>query len=693
MGRYRIGIDIGGTFTDFVLVDEEAGRIFLGKRLTTPENYLNAVLAGVDELVKGADLTAGDVSDLVHGTTLVTNTIIERKGARTALVTTRGARDVLEIGSELRYDIYDLSIQRAKPLVPRRLRYVVNERLTADGKALVALNPADIPPLARELREAGVSSVAISLLHCYANPDHERLLAQTLSDLMPGVELTVSSALVPEIREYERTSTAVVNAYVKPLVGRYLRDMEQELRARGYKRAPYLMLSSGGLSSIGDSVSAPVNLIESGPAGGAIAACYFGRTANTADLISFDMGGTTAKMCLINGGNPTRSHEFEAARVHRFKKGSGLPLRVSVIDMIEIGAGGGSIARIDNLGLLKVGPESAGSQPGPACYGLGGELPTVTDADLVLGYLDPDFFLGGTMRLDHGAAKRAIDTHVGGPLGMDVVHAAAGIQEVVNESMATATRLHVSERGRDLRKYTLLAFGGAGPVHAYRLAQLLGLKHLICPYAAGAASAVGFLVAPLSFESVRSYVSALDALDWKRLQYQYIEMEKEASESLKALGVSAADIQFVRSAEIRFQGQGYEIETPIPAGSLGIGNKAEIANNFIQGYKQLFERAPDDLPIEVLTWRLRATGIKPELKLRFSERKGTIAEARKGMRQVYFHEQRGFMDSAVYDRYAIPPGSVFQGPAVVEERESTVIIGPGATVQVDSSLNLLVTLP
>ena len=555
MRRYRVGIDIGGTFTDFVLVDELERRIWLGKRLTTHDDYLQAILAGLDELLKDAGITAADVSDVVHGTTLVTNTVIERKGAKTALITTEGARDVVEIGSELRYDIYDLSIERPRPLVPRRLRYGIRERLLASGEERLALDLGQLPRIVDDMRRSGVTSVAIALLHSYANPAHERSLGEALSKMMPEAEITLSSALVPEIREYERTSTAIVNAYVQPLVSSYLRSMERELQQRGVRHPPYLMLSGGGLASVADAVAAPVNLIESGPAGGAIAACFFGRAANALDLISFDMGGTTAKMCLINGGNPSHSHEFEAARVHRFKKGSGLPLRVSVIDMIEIGAGGGSLARIDNMGLLKVGPESAGSAPGPACYGNGGERPTVTDADVVLGYLDPDFFLGGSMRLDLKAAQRAISGHIGKPLGLTAVQAAAGIQQVVNESMATATRLYVSERGRDLRRYAMLAFGGAGPVHAYRVAQILGLKRLICPYAAGAASALGFLVAPLSVESVRSYVTTLDNLDWSRLNRLFEDMESDAAKSLLALGVERQAIGFTRSAEMRFSGQ------------------------------------------------------------------------------------------------------------------------------------------
>ena len=692
MMRYRAGIDIGGTFTDFVLVDERERRIYLDKRLTTHHNYLEAVLEGIDELLRAAGIGPADLANVVHGTTLVTNTVIERRGARTALITTQGARDVIEIGLELRYDIYDLSIERPVPLVPRSLRFEVGERMRADGAVLVPLDEAELPALARRLNGAKVESVAICLLHSYANQAHERAVKNVLTRLLPGVEMTLSSELVPEIREYERSSTTVLNAYVQPLTSRYLNEMERQLRQRGVAGPLYLMLSNGGLSSVAESAAAPVRLIESGPAGGAIAACFFGRLASEPDLISFDMGGTTAKICLINGGVPTRSHDFEAARVHRFKKGSGLPLRVSVIEMIEIGAGGGSIARIDNMGLLKVGPASAGSDPGPACYGRGGTHPTVTDADVVLGYLSPEFFLGGSMGLDRKASERAIMEHVGVPMRKELIEAASGIQEVVNDNMATATRLHVSERGRDLRRFTLLAFGGAGPVHAYRVAEILGIKRLICPYAAGNASALGFLVAPLTVELVRSYVVPLDGLDWNRLRTLYADMEDEARRSLALLGVGPAEIEFVRSAEMRFAGQGYEIEAPIPFGKLDQSLATEITESFLAAYRLLFNRAPEGVPVEVLTWRLMATGRRPELTLQFGSASAAGA-ARKGVRPVYFRRQGAFLETPVYDRYHLAPGFELTGPGVVEERESTVVIGPGAHVRVDPNLNLLVTLP
>jgi len=696
VSRYRVGIDIGGTFTDFVLVDAKEGRIHLGKRLTTHGNYLDAVMNGFDELIAAAGIAANDVEGVVHGTTLVTNTVIERKGAPTALLTTEGARDVIEIGAEFRYDIYDLGIERVKPLVPRHLRLELPGRLRYDGRELRPLDLERLPAMVEALRREGITAVAVSMLHSYVNPAHEQAVGEGLKRLFPEAKVTLSSALVPEIREFERTSTAIVNAYVQPLVSRYLRDMERQLAERRVSGPLYLMLSGGGLASVTESVGAPVQLIESGPAGGAIAACFYGRSAGgggVSDMISFDMGGTTAKMCLINGGSPTRTHNFEAARVHRFKKGSGIPLRVPVIDMIEIGAGGGSIARVDAMGLLKVGPESAGSSPGPACYGLGGERPTVTDADVALGYLDPGFFLGGGMRLDRAAAEQAILRHVGEPLGIGVTGAAAGIQEIVNENMATATRLYVAESGRDIRRYAMLAFGGAGPVHAYRLAQILGLKKLICPYAAGTASALGFLVAPLTVEQVRSYVAPLEKLDWPRLQGLYASMEAHAIASLKALGVREDEIDFHRSADMRFSGQGYEIEAVLPAGHLDASRSAKIRDTFIDAYKQLFERAPEGLPIEGLSWRLAATGRRPALNLDFRGAATAAGSAKKGTRRVYFHHERDFIESPVYDRYKLAPGSSLLGPAVFEERESTVVVGPGARIDVDDSLNIIVHLP
>ena len=487
--QLRIGVDIGGTFTDFVVLDEPRGRMHISKRLTTPENPADGVLSGLLDVLRGTGFQLAEVDNIVHGTTLATNIVIERKGARVGLVTTKGFRDSIEIGREVRYDSYDLMIQRPEPLVPRQLRCGIAERVAASGEVLVGLRLEDVEPIANAFRTAAITSVAVALLHSYVNPAHERAIAEELRRLLPSADVTISSDVVPEIREYERTVTTVVDAYVKPMIRQYLTHLESELIRLDFQGPLYIMQSNGSLASVAASIAAPVRLIESGPAGGAMAASFYGQMTDSPALLSFDMGGTTAKMCLIEEGEPQLAYEFEAARHHRFKKGSGLPLKVPVIEMIEIGAGGGSIARIDAMGLLNVGPDSAGAAPGPACYGRGGLEPTVTDADLILGYLDPNFFLGGEMKLDVGAAQHAVSDKLASRLGIDLMDAAIGIHELVNENMATATRLHLAESGRELLSYAMLAFGGAGPVHAYAVARLLHLKRLICPLGAGTTSA------------------------------------------------------------------------------------------------------------------------------------------------------------------------------------------------------------
>ncbi|MBI3969108.1 MAG: hydantoinase/oxoprolinase family protein [Chloroflexi bacterium] len=694
----RIGVDVGGTFTDFVLLDEERRLIHLGKCLTTPADPSQGVLDGLADLLDRTGYRLAQLDNAVHGTTLVTNTIIERKGAKVGLLTTKGFRDAVEIGREFRYDIYDLMMERPQPLVPRYLRREVSERISANGEVLRELDVSDLPPIVADFRAEGVTAVAISLLHSYANPVHERAVAQAVRELMPEAAVTVSVDLAPEIREYERTSTACANAYVQPLVRTYLNALESELHERGMNGPLYLMHSNGGLATVAASANAPIRLLESGPAGGAMAARFYGEITGELNLISFDMGGTTAKMCLIDDGEPTFVHEFESARIHRFKKGSGLPVKVPVIEMIEIGAGGGSIARLDQMGLLKVGPESAGASPGPACYGLGGTEPTVTDADVVLGYLDPGFFLGGRMQLDRGAAEKAIGEGVGRGLGRDAVTAAVGIHELVNENMATATRLHVAERGRDLRKYALIAFGGAGPVHAYRVAELLRLKRLICPLGAGTTSALGFLVAPMTVDYVQSHVSRLDRLDWAQLTALYDEMERTARAALGELGLAPEQITISRSAEMRYSGQGYEISVVLPDGALDASRTDDFVEAFYTAYRKLFDRALAGIPVEALSWRLVASGPRPVIALRFaeSELRATTEHGKqplKGRRPVYFHASGGFVDADVYDRYALLPGATVSGPAVFEERESTAIVGPGATARIDEHLNLIVDLP
>src|SRR6185503_16271130 len=489
----RIGVDIGGTFTDLVVIDERTGAIRVGKVLTTAKDPAHGVEQGVQTLLDEARVAPARVRAVVHGTTLATNALIERKGARTALLTTAGFRDALEIGREGRYDMYDLLIDPPAPLVPRHLRFEVPERLLPDGSVLRPLDEAAARRVISQLVDAGVEALAICLLHAYLNPAHERRLAELVRQAAPHLAVSCSSDVVPEIREYERTSTTTANVYVVPLMARYLEDLERRLAGLGVPGQLYVMQSSGGIALPPLARRLPIRLVESGPAAGALAAAQAARERGDARLLSFDMGGTTAKACVIDGGAPLVAREFEVARADRFKKGSGLPIRVPVIEMIEIGAGGGSLARVDRMGLLKVGPDSAGADPGPACYNLGGKVPTVTDADLLLGYLDPGFFLGGRMRLDTEAARRAVEEKVARPLGFDVTQAAWAIHRVVNENMAAAARIHGIERGKDLRAYPLFAFGGAGPVHGWHVGRILRVPRVLVPFAAGAASALGLL--------------------------------------------------------------------------------------------------------------------------------------------------------------------------------------------------------
>ena len=505
----RLGVDVGGTFTDFVVFDPKSGSFSVGKTLTTPQDLALGIIRGTREAAERAGFEVRDISQVTYGTTLVANLLLERKGVRVGLIATEGFRDVLETGTEQRYDMYDLTARRAEPLVPRNLRRTVRERVGWDGEVLVPLDPSSLDPILSTFEAYGVETIAVALLHSYRNPSHERMVREYLKDRYPQYGVSLSSEVAPEVREYPRTSTTVANAYVEPPLRGHLAEMEDGLRSLGFEGVIYMMLSEGGITTMEAARSFPVRLVESGPAAGAMAAAYYGEVLGYGDLLSFDMGGTTAKLCLITGGRPSRTTEFEVAREHRFKKGSGLILKVPAIDMIEIGAGGGSIAYVDLMGLMKVGPQSAGADPGPACYGLGGTEPTVSDADLVLGLLNPDYFLGGEMSLDPDSAQKAIETRLAGPMGMSVTRAAQGIHEVVNENMATAARMHASEQGLDIRGSALVAFGGAGPVHAYRVAKLLGISRVVCPLGAGVMSSIGMLAAPKSFDSVQSYISRL----------------------------------------------------------------------------------------------------------------------------------------------------------------------------------------
>ncbi len=685
----RIGVDVGGTFTDFVMVDEARDLIFTGKRLTTPGDPSVAIIEGTERLLNEAGTKIGAVDSIVHGTTLVTNTVIERKGARVGLITTKGFRDSLEMGGEIRYDLYDLFLERPEPLAPRYLRVEVDERIDAEGKVLRPLSRDDVRAAAEKLLREGVEAVAVCFLHSYRNDSHERLAREVMQEMAPGLPMCISSEVAPEIREYERASTAVANAYVLPLMRDYLARLETRLREMGLNGTLYVMLSGGGITTIQSAQQFPIRLIESGPAAGAMGATFYSKLIGEDHVISFDMGGTTAKICLIDEGRPEHAHQFEAARVRRFRKGSGFPLKVPVIDLIEIGAGGGSLAHVDRMGLLKVGPESAGSEPGPVCYRRGGAEPTVTDADLLLGYLSPDYFLGGEMKLDLDAVRDAIAKSVGTPLGFDVTAAAAGIHSIVNENMAAATRMYIAEKGRDPRRYTMIAFGGAGPVHAYGLAKLLKLRRIVCPLGAGVMSALGFLVAPSAIDFVRSYVSRLAEIDWAHLNRLFDEMEEEGRRVLAEAGVTQVEVR--RHADMRYAGQGFEVSVPMPSGSLGPESVGPIEEAFFATYERLFDRRIAGVPVEALTWRLSVSGPAPDIRLKFAGAKPGEGEARKGTRQVYF-PGKGFVACPVYSRYALKQGDTLHGPAVIEERESTAVVGADARVSVDKYLNLIIDI-
>ncbi len=689
----RLGVDIGGTFTDLVVVDEVTGTLTVGKILTTPKDPAHGVEQGIRSLLQEARVEPAGVRAVIHGTTLATNALIERKGARTALLTTAGFRDALEIRHEGRYDMYDLFIDPPPPLVPRHLRREVPERTLADGSIHRALDEAAARRVVGELVAEGAEAIAICLLHSYVNGTHERRLAALVAEVAPTLPVSCSSDVVPEIREYERASTTTANVYVMPLMGRYLEDLERRLAERGIPGQLYIMQSSGGIALPAEARRLPIRLVESGPAAGALAAAQAARERGATRLLSFDMGGTTAKACVIDGGAPLVAREFEVARADRFKKGSGLPVRVPVIELIEIGAGGGSIARVDRMGLLKVGPDSAGADPGPACYNLGGRLPTVTDADLLLGYLDVEFFLGGRMPLTREAAERAIAEHVARPLGTDVIQAAWGIHRVVNENMAAAARIHGIERGKDLRQYPLFAFGGAGPVHCWQVAHILKVPRILLPHGAGAMSAYGLLAAPLAFDFVRTRRQRLDAADWPDINALYAEMEAEGRALLARAGVAPNDVRVTRLAEMRYLGQGHEVEAAIPGGALSENNLPTITAAFEAAYRALYHRLPQGVPIESLNWRVTIAGPRPQVRLGPVARTGTEAAAAiKTTRPAYFAEADGFVTTPVYDRYRLGPGDVLIGPAIIEERESTAVIGPGARCHVDSGLALVVEL-
>jgi N-methylhydantoinase A len=693
MAGYRIGVDIGGTFTDFVLVDEQTGAMTFAKHLTTPADPSRCVVDGVQDLASAAGVPLGAVLGVVHGTTLATNAVIERRGALTGMITTRGFGDLLDMGRERRYDLYDLRLTFPPPIVPRALRREVGERVAYDGAVAEKLDPAEAERAAAELVEgAGVEALAVCLLHAYANPVHEEQARAVIAERFPRIAVSTSADVFPYMGEFERFTTATINAYVQPLVDHYLGRLQEGLRALGFGGTLHVMNSAGGTMGLATARRYPVRMLESGPVAGALMSAAIGRQVGHADLLSFDMGGTTAKGCIVLGGEPRKKYDLEVGRRHEFKPGSGLPVRGPFVDMIEIGAGGGSIAEVDDRGLIRVGPRSAGADPGPACYGRGSTHPTLTDANLLLGYLDPAFFNGGLMPLDPDAARAAVESGVADPLRLDAIQAAWGIHEIINEEVARAFRIHAAERGVDYRRCTMVAFGGSGPIHALRVARKLRIGRVIFPVGAGVMSAVGLLVSPLSFDAARSHRVLLDDLPRGDFEQIFARLVEEAAGRLAEGGVPRADMRVERRLDVRYRGQGFELEIAIPEALAGPAALARVPALFAQRYVELFAVAANDAPLEVVNWKVTVSGPRPPMadayRLSGGRRDGP---SHKGQRPAYFPGP-GFVACAVLDRYALRPGEEIAGPVLVEERESTCVIGPGERARVDERLNLVVAL-
>ena len=671
--RTRLAVDIGGTFTDLAL--EHAGGRTTAKVLTTFAAPEAGVMNGVRAILAAAGLAPSDIQLVIHGTTLATNAIIERKGARTALVTTEGFRDVLALGNESRYDQYDLNIVLPEPLVPRHLRLTVPERLDRQGRVLLPLDEAAVRALVPELEREAVESIAVGFLHGFVNPAHERRTAEILGEALPGVPISLASEVSPEMREWERFSTTAANAYVQPLMARYLRRLERDLREIGLAAPIFMMLSGGNLTTIETACRFPIRLVESGPAGGAIFSASVARQCGLDRVLSFDMGGTTAKVCLIDDYAPQASRSFEVARVGRFKKGSGLPLRIPVIEMVEIGAGGGSLAHLDALGRIAVGPESAGADPGPACYGRGGTRPAVTDANLTLGRYDPARFAGGSLALDTGAAAAALLSAVGGPLGLDAGMAALGVIEMVDENMANAARVHAIESGKTYDGRTMIAFGGGGPVHGTRIAEKIGITRMLVPSGAGVGSAIGFLRAPVGYEVVRSLYQRLGSLDLGAVNALLAAMADEAA-SVVAQGSFGAETEERRIAYMRYVGQGHEIAVPLPARPLTAADVPAIRAAYDAEYTRFYDRPVPGSDVEVMSYAVTVATLPPASAAPSTEAPAYQAEPAR-TQTVRDTATGAIADWAIYERDGLNPGARFAGPAIVAEAETSTLVGPG----------------
>jgi len=665
-----MGVDIGGTFTDVVL--EVASQQYSAKVLTTYAAPEAAIIDGMQQVCAKAQVLASDITQIIHGTTLATNALIERRGAKTALITTQGFRDVIEMRTESRFEQYDLNLVLPEPLLPRQQRYTLTERMNAKGDVLIALDRTEVEVLANQIKEAGYTSVAIGLLHSYLNDSHEQMVREVLSEIVPDVMVSLSSEVSPQMREYERFNTVVANAYIKPLMKSYLGRLEGRLADEGVRCSIFLMHSGGGIISLESAAEFPVRLVESGPAGGAVFAANIAARYGLDKVLSFDMGGTTAKICLINNQTPKTSRVFEVARTYRFKKGSGMPISIPVIDMVEIGAGGGSLAHVDSMQQIRVGPESAGSEPGPACYGRGGDRPAVTDADLTLGKLDPDNFAGGSIALYQESAVDALVEVLGKPLDMDAQTAAYGLVEVVDENMANAARVHAVENGEDLADYTMIAFGGAAPLHAGRLCEKLGVDRLLVPTGAGVGSAIGFLRAPFSFEANRSVYMKLSDFDPEKISTLLTELELQATGFVRSCD-AGAKIYSEFKVYMRYAGQGWEIPISLTSEQAKKPDADTYVRLFEEQYVTLFGRAVDGMDVEITTWAVNAT--TPAKKVTQLDQLEASGAAKVDNKRLIFDPSHGrLLDASVVVREKIQTGQTVQGPAAITEDETTIIV-------------------
>ena len=668
--RPRLGVDIGGTFTDAAL--EIGDQRFTAKVLTTQAAPDDGVIQVTERVLEQAGLDFADLDVLIHGTTLATNALIERKGAKTAMLTTAGQRDVLHIGPEHRFDLYDLFIDLPSPLIPRSLRLPISERLGGDGSVLLPLSEEEVRAAASTLKELGVEAVAVCFLHSYANGAHERRAREILARALPGVAISLSSEVAPEMREYERFNTACSNAYVQPKIATYLQRLQRRLREHGMKCPMLMMLSGGGLTTVDTASEFPVRLMESGPAGGAVFAASIAAENELGDVVSFDMGGTTAKICLIDGGRPKTARTFEVARIYRFKKGSGMPIRIPVIDMVEIGAGGGSIAHINTLGHVQVGPESAGSEPGPTCYARGGTRPAVTDADFVLGRIHPLGFAGGKFRLDREAAVEAIQAHVGRRLEMDPAQAAASIADVVEENMSSAARVHAIEGGKVIAERTMIAFGGAAPLHVASVIRKLGMRKFLVPRAAGVGSAVGFLRAPVSYEIARSKQQRLSRINLSDVNAMLLDMSTAAREVVVP-AANGAPLTETRTVSMRYEGQGHELEVEFPARTLVDGDHQTLRQAFEERYEAVYGRKVENADAEVLTWSVLVSAPSPRPALAQGIGESHVAKPT-STRPVFDAQQFELLDYGIHWRDNLVPGAVIHGPAIIEEEETSTVV-------------------